>query len=66
MISLAEDLLFAPDPSDLVISWHTTYFPKCGEKSFSGKFVVVVEKTLISEKDCIMEQIIFLEGLQGI
>ena len=66
MISLAEDLLFASDPSDLVISWHTTHFPKWGEKSFSRKFVVVVEKTLISEKDCIMEQVIFLEGLQGI
>ena len=37
-----------------------------GEKRFSGKFVVVVQKTLISEKDCIMEQVISLEGLQGI
>ena len=65
MISLAEDSLFASKPSDLVISYNP--FSKMGgEKRFSGKFVVVVQKTLISEKDCIMEQVISLEGLQGI
>ena len=45
---------------------HNPFSKMGGEKSFSGKFVVVVEKTWISEKDCTMEQVIFLERLQGI
>ena len=69
MLSLSEGFLFVWEPVDLLMPWHVFHLPKWsggGGRKILIKNLVVGQKILIIKRDCNMEWVKILKGLQGV
>ena len=69
MLPLPEDLLFVCELAYLLMSWHVFHLSKWlggVVRKILVKNFVVGDKILIIKRGCIMDQVNFLKGLQGV